>query len=299
MVSGGQRLRIEGRSLRVTNLDKVLYPSTGTTKTEVIQYYLGVSHALFPWLEERIVTRVRWPHGVGGQSFFEKNLPPGAPSWLRSVTIETPGSSRGHDRTVYPVVDALPALVHLVQLGSLELHVPQWRVDEQDRPLPPDRLVIDLDPGDPAGLGECAQVALLVREELAGDDLPPIPVTSGSKGLQLYADLPAGRFADSQEVSQYVKALAERLAAAHRGLVVSAMTKSLRRGKVFLDWSQNNAAKTTICPWSLRGRERPTAAVPRAWEEIEAGAEDPLALDQVSLTEALERANRTGTDDEG
>lgn len=290
MASGGRRLQIEGHALRITNLDKVLYPSTGTTKAQVLEYYLGVSHLLLPRLEERIVTRVRWPHGVAGPSFFEKNLPAGSPGWLRSVTIETPGSSRGHDRTVYPVVDGLAALVHLVQLAALELHVPQWRVDDADTPQPPDRLVVDLDPGDPAGLGECAQVALLVRDALAEDGLDTAPVTSGSKGMQVYADLEPGRFADSAAVSAHVKELAEGLAREHRGLVVSAMTKSLRRGKVFLDWSQNNAAKTTICPWSLRGRERPTAAVPRTWEEVEAGAEDPLALDQVGLDEALGRA---------
>lgn len=278
-----QSVRVAGRTLRVSNLEKVLYPATGTTKGEVLTYYVTHAEQILPELAERPVTRIRWPEGVGADHFFEKNLPPGAPDWLPRVTVPTPGSSRGRDTITFPLVPDLAALVYLVNLGSLELHVPQWRVDADGAPQPPDRMVVDLDPGPGAGLHECSRVALLVRERLAAVGLSPRPVTSGSKGMQLYAPLEGTR--GSEEVSAVAKALAEHLAQAHPDLVTSRMTKAERPGKVFLDWSQNNAAKTTICPWSLRGRERPQVALPRSWEEVEAAAEGELDLLQLTLDE--------------
>lgn len=279
--SEAQRLVVAGRELRVTSLDKVMYPETGTTKLAVLEHYIAVADAMLPHLLRRPVTRVRWPHGVGGTSFFEKNLPSGAPHWLASVTIIGHGSRSERGQVTYPLVTDLADLIYLANLGSLEFHVPQWQIDPDGQPTKPDRLVIDLDPGPGAGLTECAQVALLVREHVSAIGLNLSAVTSGSKGMQLYAELEGQR--DAREVSEVAKALAQYLSSAHPRLVVWQMTKSLRAGKVFIDWSQNSAAKTTICPWSLRGRDLPQVATPRRWEDIEAGADDDPLLTQVSI----------------
>ena len=278
-----QSVSVAGRTLKVTNLDKVLYPSTGTTKGEVLTYYVTHADQILPELAGRPVTRIRWPEGVEKTHFFEKNLPSGAPDWLPRVTVPTPGSSRGHSHLTFPLVTDLAALVYLVNLGSLELHVPQWRVDDEGEPQLPDRLVVDLDPGPGTGLAECARVAVMVRERLDAVGLRTRPVTSGSKGMQLYADLEGARTAD--EVSAVAKALAEQLAAEHPDLVTAKMAKVVRPGRVFLDWSQNNGAKTTICPWSLRGQERPQVALPRDWDEVDAAAADELELTQLTLDE--------------
>ena len=281
---------VEGRTLTLVNLDKVMYPRTGTTKAEVLHYYAQIAPKLLPVLADRAVTRIRWPHGTGDKSFFEKNIPGGTPSWVRVVTVPTSGSrtrSKEEGELRFPVVDSLATLTWLANLAALELHVHQWTVDAEGRPVNPNRMVIDLDPGDPAGLMECSQVALLVRERLAADGLEPWAVTSGSKGIHLYADLDRSRSSD--EVRDYAKDIAEELEGEYPKLVVSQMAKARRGGKVFFDWSQNVGAKTTIAPYSLRGREFPTVAAPRTWDEIEAGAEDPLALDQLRLEEVLDR----------
>ncbi|MCK0113710.1 non-homologous end-joining DNA ligase [Ornithinimicrobium sp. F0845] len=286
MASGEvQHVQVAGRTVRVSSLDKVIYPSTGTTKGEVLSYYVQIADRILPRLAGRPVTRIRWPHGVAGESFFEKNLPSGAPDWLPRVTISGHGSRSGGASVTYPLVDDLAALVYLVNLGSLELHVPQWRVDDEGVPHPPDRLVIDLDPGPGAGLAECARVALLVGERLSAVGLTPEPVTSGSKGMQLYAELDGDRSSD--EVSMVTKALAQQLTEQHPDLVLWQMTKAKRHGKVFLDWSQNNAAKTTICPYSLRGRERPHVAAPRTWDEVEDAAAGRGELTQRPFHELL------------
>ncbi len=281
---------VEGRVLTLVNLEKVMYPRTGTTKAEVLNYYARIAPKLLPVLADRAVTRIRWPHGTGDKSFFEKNVPSGTPGWVRVVTVPTSGSrtaSQEDGELRFPVVDSLATLTWLVNLAALELHVHQWRVDDDGRPVNPDRMVIDLDPGEPAGLMECSQVALMVRERLAADGLETRAVTSGSKGLHLYADLDGTRASD--EVRDYAKDVAEELAAAHPGLVIAQMTKARRSGKVFFDWSQNVGAKTTIAPYSLRGREVPTVAAPRSWDEVEAGAEDPLGLEQLRFEDVLER----------
>jgi len=283
-------VEVEGRRLTLVNLEKVMYPRTGTTKAEVLNYYAQVAPVLLPMLADRATTRIRWPHGTGEQSFFEKNVPAGTPSWVRVVTVPTTGSrsaSKEEGELRFPVVDSLATLTWLANLAALELHVHQWTVDADGTPVNPDRLVIDLDPGEPAGLMECSTVALWVRDKLAEHGLESWPVTSGSKGIHLYADLDRSRTSD--EVRDFAKEIAEELEREHKDLVVSQMAKARRSGKVFLDWSQNVGAKTTISPYSLRGRDLPTVAAPRTWEEIEEGAEDPLGLEQLRFEEVLER----------
>ena len=276
------RVEVGGRTLKLTSLDKVMYPATETTKGEVLSYYAQVAPILLPHIARRPVTRVRFPHGVADQSFFEKNLPSGAPSWLPRVRV---------DDVTYPLVEDVSQLTYLVNLNSLEFHVPQWTV-EDDEPQHPNRLVIDLDPGPPAGLHECSTVALLVRDRLAALGLELYPVTSGSKGMQLYAGL--GGDLSSDEVRDLAQQLAQELTKKHPDLILWRMTKSLRPGKVFLDWSQNVGAKTTISPYSMRGRELPTVATPVTWDEVEEGAGDPLGLEQFRYDEVLSRVAERG-----
>lgn len=293
-------VEVDGRTMTLVNLEKVMYPRTGTTKAEVLNYYARVAPVMLPHLADRAVTRIRWPHGTGEKSFFEKNTPGGTPSWVRTVTVPTSGSrTRRHSggqgeegELRFPIIDSLATLTWLVNLASLELHVHQWTVTKRGRVQNPNRLVIDLDPGEPAGLGECSQVALLVRDRLAADGLDCVPVTSGSKGLHLYAGLDGKR--THEEVRDYAKEIAEELEASNSKLVVSQMTKARRGGKVFLDWSQNTGAKTTISPYSMRGRELPMVAAPRTWEEVEEGADDPLALEHLRFEEVLERVQDEG-----
>ena len=293
--SGEARVEVDGRTLKVSNLGKVLYPDSGTTKGEVLHYYASIAPVLLPHLADRAVTRIRWPNGTAGQSFFEKNAPLGAPDWLHTAEVPTTGSrgeSRHGDRIVFPVIDSLAELTYLVNLASLELHVHQWRVDEDGQPINPDRMVIDLDPGHPAGLQECSQVALLVRDRLADLGLTAAPVTSGSKGLHLYAPMPGALTAD--QVREAAKQIAEDLEKKNPKLVVSQMTKAKRPGKVLLDWSQNTGSKTTISPYSLRGKGRPYVAAPRTWDEVEDGAEEPGALDQLTYPDLLARVEEHG-----
>ena len=289
------RVEVDGRTLGLSNLDKVLYPATGTTKGEVLHYYAQIAPVLLPHVQGRAVTRIRWPNGTDQGSFFEKNAPAGMPSWLRTVEVPSTGSrgpSRYGDRIKYPVIESLADLTYLANLASLELHVHQWRFDDGGQPLNPDRMVIDLDPGAPAGLEECAQVALLVRERLSELGLPGAPVVSGSKGLHLYAPLSGDMSAD--DVRESAKLIAEGLQNEHKRLVVSEMTKAKRPGKVFLDWSQNTASKTTISPYSLRGRERPFVAAPLTWDEVDAGADGSGAIRQLTLGEVLARVDEHG-----
>jgi bifunctional non-homologous end joining protein LigD len=267
-----QTVHVGQHRLVLRNLDKVLYPSTGTTKGEVLAYYTGVAEAMLAHVRGRPATRKRWPDGVEGQSFFEKNLPNGTPAWVRRIRLPVPGSMRDRETILYPLIEDLAALVWLANLAALEIHVPQWTVGPGDGPeavRPPNRLVVDLDPGAPAGLAECTEVAFAVRDRLAADGLDCYPVTSGGKGMQLYAPIRGDQ--DADVVVGYAKRLAESLERAMPALVVSRMTKALRPGKVFLDWSQNNPAKTTIAPYSLRGRQSPHVAAPRSWAELEAG----------------------------
>ncbi len=288
-------VEVDGHHLTLVNLEKVMYPRTGTTKAEVLNYYAQVAPVMLPHLADRAVTRIRWPNGTSEQSFFEKNVPGGTPRWVRTVAVPTTGSrsaSGEEGELTFPIIDSLASLTWAVNLAALELHVHQWTVSKQGKVRNPNRLVVDLDPGEPAGLGECAQVALLVRDRLEQDGLECVPVTSGSKGLHLYAGLDGKR--TYEEVRDYAKEVAEELQSAHPKLVVAQMTKARRSGKVFLDWSQNTGAKTTISPYSMRGRELPMVAAPRTWAEVEEGADDELALEHLRFEEVLERVQDEG-----
>jgi bifunctional non-homologous end joining protein LigD len=277
-----QRLSVDGHELTIRRLDKVLYPQAGATKADVLDYYVRIAHVLLPHLADRPVTRIRYPDGVEASPFFEKNLPAHAPGWLRSVELPTPGSTRDRQTATFPLFDDTAALVWAANLAALELHVPQWTVGPRGGVRDPNRLVIDLDPGPPAGLAECAAAALEIRERLAADDLTAVPVTSGSKGMQLYVPLAGDQPAST--VRRYAKRLAETLASERPELLVAKMTKTLRAGKVLLDWSQNNPAKTTISPYSLRGRAQPWVAAPRTWDEV-----DATTLAQLTAAQVLER----------
>jgi bifunctional non-homologous end joining protein LigD len=282
-----QLVRVGGRRLRLTNLEKVLYPETGTTKGEVIDYYSRIAELLIPHVTGRPVTRKRWPDGVGteqhpGQAFFAKDLERGAPDWVRRMPIDHSTGAKD-----YPLIGDAATLVYLAQVASLELHVPQWRFDADGDRGNADRLVLDLDPGPGVGLAECAEVARWARDILHGMGLEPFPVTSGSKGIHLYAALPGTQTSD--QVTAVARELARAIEADHPELVVSQMAKVQRAGRVFIDWSQNNGAKTTIAPYSMRGRARPTVAAPRTWEELE----DP-GLGHLLFDEVLERAEQIG-----
>ncbi|WP_324144666.1 non-homologous end-joining DNA ligase [Intrasporangium sp.] len=271
--------------MKLSSLEKVMYPATGTTKAEVIDYYARMAPVMLPHLADRPVTRIRYPHGVHDMQFFEKNVPAGTPNWIRRA---------GRD-PVFPFIDDLAGLTFFANLNSLEFHVPQWRFEGEGRdaiPLNPDRLVIDLDPGPGTGLHEVSVVAVIVRDRLEQIGLASVPVTSGSKGMQLYAALP-GAAHTSDEIRDTVQQLAQELTKKHPDLVVWKMAKDLRPGKIFLDWSQNVAAKTTICPYSLRGREAPAVAAPRGWDEVEAGAAGEQ-LRQLRMDEVLERVEQSG-----
>ena len=278
---------IDGRRLKLTNLDKVMYPATGTTKAEVIHYYATIADVMLPHTRGRPATRKRWVHGVGtetepGEVFFQKNLDSSAPDWLHRGTITHKTSTN-----TYPLVDDRATLVWLAQIASLEIHVPQWRFGRNGQPKNPDRLVLDLDPGEGVTLAECAEVARFARDVLTDMGLDPFPVTSGSKGIHLYAALDGRQNSDA--VSAVAHELARALEADHPDLVVSDMKRAIRAGKVFVDWSQNNSAKTTIAPYSLRGRLHPTVAAPRTWKEL--ASKDLAHLD---FEEVLRRVKRRG-----
>ena len=286
--SSRERVRVGGRELVVTNLDKVMYPETGTTKADVLAYYAAVAPVLIPAAANRPATRKRWVHGVGtadapGEMFFQKNLDHSTPGWV-------PRASISHkERTIqYPLVNDPATLAWLAQIAALEIHVPQWRVDSHGNQMPPDRLVLDLDPGEGAGLAECVEVAKLARAILQDVGLDPVPVTSGSKGIHLYAALDGTQ--SSEQISGFAHELARALEADHPELAVSDMKKTLRTGKVLVDWSQNSAAKTTIVPYSLRGRLRPTVAAPRTWRELSSPS-----LHQLDYQEVLKRV-KSGKD---
>lgn len=282
-----QTVSVDGRRIKLTNLDKVLYPETGTTKADVLGYYAEIAPYLVPHAANRPATRKRWVNGVGtaahpGEVFYEKNLPTSAPEWVaRRFIVHKSGA------TEYPLVNDRATLAWLAQIAALEVHVPQWQFSHLGHPRNPDRLVLDLDPGPGTGLIECAHVAMLARGILSGMGLDPLPVTSGSKGIHLYSALD-GRWT-SDQVSAVAHELARALETDHPGLIVSDMKKVLRAGKVLVDWSQNNAAKTTIAPYSLRGRAHPMVAAPRSWDEL---ASDDLR--QLDYEEVLERVRDRG-----
>ena len=260
-------VEVDGRRLRLSNLDKVLYPEAGFTKGEVIDYYAKIAPVLLPRLADRPVTFRRYPNGVDGASFFEKNAARSAPEWMPTVLVPTPGSTQGNEFTRFVLLQDLPSLVWAANLAALELHVPQWTVGPRGGVRPPDLIVFDLDPGAPATVVECCRVALWLRDVLAEDGLTAYAKTSGSKGMQLYAAISV---TDPDRPSRYAQELARRLAKEHPDEVVAVMAKQQRGGKVFIDWSQNNPAKTTIAAYSLRARPQPTASAPVTWDEVAA-----------------------------
>jgi bifunctional non-homologous end joining protein LigD len=259
-------VHIEGRQLEVSNLDKVLFPEVAFTKAQVIDYYVRIAPVLLPHVAHRPVTFTRWPNGVEGQAFFEKNSARHAPEWVASVTIPTPGSSRGRETLDMVLLTAVPDLVWSANLAALEVHVPQWQVDDEGGAQLPDLLVLDLDPGPGTDVVDCARVAHRLREQLVADGLDPVVKTSGSKGLQVYAPI---RCADKEHPSRYAKALAQQLTRETPDQVVWRMEKALRPGKVLVDWSQNNTAKTTVAPYSLRARPQATVSTPLRWTEVD------------------------------
>jgi bifunctional non-homologous end joining protein LigD len=267
--------------VKLTNPDKVLYPATGTTKAEVFDYYINIADVMIPHIAGRAVTRKRWPNGVDEPSFFEKQLASSAPDWMERGTIVHKSGT-----TTYPVIDTAEGVAWLAQQASLEVHVPQWRFVGED-PGPATRLVFDLDPGEGVTMRQLCEVAQAVRELMGDIGLTTYPLTSGSKGVHLYA--PLEQPVSSRGAVVLAKHVAQQLEQAMPKLVTSTMTKSLRTGKVFLDWSQNNGSKTTIAPYSLRGREHPTVAAPRTWDEIA----DPK-LRHLRFDEVLERVARDG-----
>jgi bifunctional non-homologous end joining protein LigD len=268
------QVKVDGRELTLSNLDKVLYPDAGFTKAEVIDYYSRIAPVLLPHIRGRPLTVKRYPNGVTGNYFFEKNAPEHTPEWVRRVTLPSPGSTKDRETIDWAIVEDLPSLVYYANLAALELHVPMWRVDAHGRPQDPDTLVFDLDPGAPATIVECCQVARLLREVLSGEGLEPWPKTSGRKGMQLYVPIKGSGIKDT---SDYARSMAQRLEAEHPGQITSVMAKKARPGKVFIDWSQNNPSKTTVAPYSLRAGQIPTVSTPLSWDEVDA-CEDPATM---------------------
>ena len=254
-------IEIQGKTLTLTNLDKVLYPATGFTKRQVIDYYARIAPVLLPHLKGRALTLKRYPNGVDSEFFYEKNAPKHRPDWVKTVPVW----SEGNNRTMYYVEAAdLPTLIWLANLAAIELHPSLALAKDVSCPT---MMVFDLDPGPPANIVQCCQVAFWLREIFEHFNLQSFPKTSGSKGLQIYVPL---NTRTSYDVTKpFARALAQLLEQEHPDAVVSDMKKSIRTGKVFVDWSQNDQHKTTVAVYSLRARERPTVSTPVKWEEVE------------------------------
>ena len=253
-------LNVAGKKLSVSNLDKVLYPKAGFTKGEVIDYYIRIAPVLLPHLKDRPLTMKRYPDGVEGEFFYEKNCPSHRPSWVKTAKVWSEGNNRTME---YCLANDLPTLVWAANLADLELHTSLSRKSKIDRPT---MMVFDLDPGPPADIVQCCQVGLWLRDLLAKLKLESFAKTSGSKGLQVY--VPLNTPATYDETKTLAHALAEYLERERHDLVVSKMLKELRKGKVLVDWSQNDEHKTTICVYSLRAKEEPTVSTPVTWEEV-------------------------------
>jgi len=253
------QLTVAGKKLSVSNLDKVLYPKVGFTKGEVIDYYIRIAPVLLPHLKDRPLTMKRYPDGVEGEFFYEKNCPSHRPSWVKTAKVWSEGNNRTMD---YCLANDLPTLVWAANLADLELHTSLSRKNKIDRPT---MMVFDLDPGPPADIVQCCQVGLWLRDLLAELKLESFAKTSGSKGLQVY--VPLNTPVTYDETKMWSHALAEYLERERNHLVVAKMSKEIRKGKVLVDWSQNDEHKTTICVYSLRAKEEPTVSTPVTWEE--------------------------------
>ncbi len=254
-------VEVDGRSLKLSNLEKVLYPAVGFTKGQVIDYYVRIAPALLPHLEARPLTMKRYPNGVGGMFFYEKNCPTHRPEWVKTTRVWSEGNHRWMD---YCLIEDLPTLVWAANLADLELHTSLSLGKEILRPTV---IVFDLDPGAPANMVQCCQVGLWVRDVFAKLGLESFAKTSGSKGLQIY--VPLNTNVSYDDTKPFAHELARLLERQHPDLVVSDMKKALRTGKVLVDWSQNDDHKTTVCVYSLRAKERPTASTPVKWQEVE------------------------------
>jgi len=254
-------LVVEDRKIHVSNLGKVLYPKVGFTKGQVIDYYIRIASVLLPHLKDRPLTMKRYPDGVEGEFFYEKNCPSHRPKWVQTAKVW----SEGNDRFMYYcLVQDLPTLVWAANLADLELHTSLSRKNNIERPT---MMVFDLDPGAPANIVQCCQVGLWLRDLLGQMKLRSFAKTSGSKGLQVY--VPVNTAVTYDKTKNLALALAQYLEHEHADLVTSNMSKAVRKGKVFVDWSQNDEHKTTICVYSLRAREEPTVSTPVTWEEVE------------------------------
>ncbi len=283
---------IDGRTLMLSNLDKVLYPDAHFTKAEVLDYYAKVADAMVPHLVKRPVTFRRFPDGVSGETFFEKQLPRHAPEWMQSMKVSSRSGRGGRDSIDYPLIGDRPSLLWAANLAALELHVPLWhREGKQTPPTNPDHLVIDLDPGPGTTIVECCRIALLARDKLTAGD-HAVAKTSGSKGLQVYAPMPGATWDD---IRDEVFGLAQELEESHPEHVVSTQEKARRNGKVLIDWSQNHPAKTTVAVYSLRATPQPTASTPVTWDEVAdcAKQDDPSTL-RFLAGEVIERLDKHG-----
>jgi bifunctional non-homologous end joining protein LigD len=280
-------VEVDGRRLKLSNLGKVLYPEVGFTKGQVIDYYTRVAPAVLPHLRGRPLTLKRYPNGVDREFFYEKECPSHRPEWVRTAALW----SRSNEREInYCLADDLPTLVWAANLADLELHTPMSLAEDIKRPT---MVVFDLDPGPPAGLLDCARVANWLRELLGQLGLETFPKTSGSKGLQAY--LPLNTPVTYDDTKPFARAIAELLEKRHAELVVSRMKKSLRPGKVLVDWSQNDEHKTTVCAYSLRARERPTVSTPVTWEEVDRAREaDDPGLITFDSDDVLDRYEELG-----
>jgi bifunctional non-homologous end joining protein LigD len=284
-VAASRQVDVDGRELKLTNLDKVLYPRAGFTKGEVVDYYARIAAAMVPHLSERPLTLRRFPEGVDDTeaAFFEKRCPKHRPDWVKTARMP---AERGN--IDFCVCDSRPALIWMAQLAAIELHPSLSRAGRLDRPTV---LAFDLDPGPPADVLDCCRVALRLRELFAHFEVEAFPKTSGSKGLQVY--VPLNSAVTYEETKPFAKAIAQLLEKQTPDLVVSKMRKAERKGKVFVDWSQNHPHKTTIAVYSLRARERPTVSTPVAWEEVERAAEredaDSLVFEAGDVLERLDR----------
>jgi bifunctional non-homologous end joining protein LigD len=254
-------LIVEDRKIQVSNLDKVLYPKAGFAKGQVIDYYIRIAPVLLPHLKDRPLTMKRYPDGVDGQFFYEKNCPSHRPKWVQTAKVWSEGNQRIMN---YCLANDLPTLVWAANLADLELHTSLSRKDNLDRPT---MMVFDLDPGAPADIVQCCQVGLWLRDLLAKMKLKSFAKTSGSKGLQVY--VPLNTSVTYDQTKDLSRSLAQYLEHEHANLVTSNMSKAVRKGKVFVDWSQNDEHKTTICVYSLRAREEPTVSTPVTWNEVE------------------------------
>jgi bifunctional non-homologous end joining protein LigD len=256
-----QMLRVGSKTLEVSNLNKVLYPAVGFTKANVIDYYIRVAPVLLPHLKDRPLTLKRYPNGVTGEFFYEKRCPPHRPEWVKTARVWSEGNN---DFVNFCVANDLPTLVWAANLADLELHTSLSKSKNKEKPT---MLVFDLDPGPPATIVECASVAFWLKEIFDAHGLEVFAKTSGSKGLQLY--IPLNTPVTYEATKPFAQALAQRLEREHPREVVSKMQKALRPGKVFIDWSQNDSHKTTVCVYSLRAKERPTVSTPVSWEEVD------------------------------